>query len=253
MLPWICTFSLCTGKPFRKYIVLGQLDVVARVEHPGLGFPPVPLFHSTKLADRILSIPKRRVTPFHQNVLASLQCILKQDRSSLRYDVSTLQGYSIDAEILLDANNRPIQYEPLVSEVARLCFLSGRQGVDHRCLHGRFELLQRSLSLASRERRRDWESCYVASDWELELPSTVARRVAIEADGPQHYSVNCPRHPLGRTVLKHRQLRALGWELIKVNKRFAIFLFPFRRSPCFPSTCRFLTLSGTLFALHRIM
>lgn len=196
---------------------LGQLDVATTVEHPELGFPAVPVFHRTKFLDRLLSTPRRRFTSFHQNVMDALQYILKQDRELLRYDVSTMQGYSIDAEILLDSNNQPIQYESLPSEVAKLSFLCKTQGVDSRCLHGRFELLQRLLAMSSRGKRRDWEVCYLASDWELELPPTAVRRIAIEADGPQHFSANCPQHPLGRTVIKERQLKALGWEVVKVS------------------------------------
>ena len=39
---------------------------------------------------------------------------------------------------------------------------------------------------------------------------------AIEADGLYHYAVNC-HHRLGKTVLKHRQLKALGWDVIPVS------------------------------------
>ncbi len=60
----------------------------------------------------------------------------------------------------------------------------------------------------------------LASDWEKVLHRSpdkpIARRIAIEADGPRHFAVNC-RHPLGHTVLKHRQLKALGWEVISVS------------------------------------
>lgn len=56
----------------------------------------------------------------------------------------------------------------------------------------------------------------LASDWYQESLETIARRIAIEADGIFHFAANC-NHPLGHTVLKHRQLKALGWEVISVS------------------------------------
>lgn len=67
----------------------------------------------------------------------------------------------------------------------------------------------------------------LASDWETILNRSpnkpVARRIAIEADGPRHFATNC-RHPLGHTVLKHRQLEALGWEVVSVRCTVACIL-----------------------------
>ena len=59
----------------------------------------------------------------------------------------------------------------------------------------------------------------LASDW-AELTSSpslpVARKIAVEMDGPIHFAVNC-RHLTGNTLLKRRQLTALGWEVISVS------------------------------------
>ena len=58
----------------------------------------------------------------------------------------------------------------------------------------------------------------LASDWGSKFTSPkekVARRLAIEADGLPHFASNCD-HVMGPTVLKHRQLRALGWEVVQV-------------------------------------
>ena len=59
----------------------------------------------------------------------------------------------------------------------------------------------------------------LASDWGSKFASPkekVARRLAIEADGLPHFASNCD-HVMGPTVLKHRQLRALGWEVVQVS------------------------------------
>ena len=59
----------------------------------------------------------------------------------------------------------------------------------------------------------------LASDWGSKFTSPkemVARRLAIEADGLPHFASNCD-HVMGPTVLKHRQLRALGWEVVQVR------------------------------------
>ena len=59
----------------------------------------------------------------------------------------------------------------------------------------------------------------LASDWAglTQSPSQpMARRIAVEMDGPMHFAVNS-RHLTGSTVLKRRQLTAMGWEVISVS------------------------------------
>ena len=56
----------------------------------------------------------------------------------------------------------------------------------------------------------------LASDWDEAGASRASRRVAVEADGPVHFAVSC-EHALGCTTLKHRQLWALGWEVVSVG------------------------------------
>jgi very-short-patch-repair endonuclease len=41
------------------------------------------------------------------------------------------------------------------------------------------------------------------------------RKVAIEVDGPFHFSVNT-NSPLGQTMIRRRLLRAVGWTVISV-------------------------------------
>lgn len=65
----------------------------------------------------------------------------------------------------------------------------------------------------------DSSSLNLASDWADLVGGPemgVAKRVAIEADGPWHYAANCP-HTLGKTLLKRRVLRAQGWTVVSVG------------------------------------
>ena len=43
------------------------------------------------------------------------------------------------------------------------------------------------------------------------------KRVAIEWDGPFHWARNDPSHLLGRTVIKERLIKAMGWTYIRVS------------------------------------
>ena len=47
------------------------------------------------------------------------------------------------------------------------------------------------------------------------LPPLAGRKVAIEVDGPYHFSVNT-NSPLGQTMIRRRLLRAVGWNVISV-------------------------------------
>ena len=49
----------------------------------------------------------------------------------------------------------------------------------------------------------------------------VDERIAIEVDGPWHFARSgdgAGRRPVGRTVIKHRQLAALGWRLLSITR-----------------------------------
>lgn len=63
------------------------------------------------------------------------------------------------------------------------------------------------------------EPLNLASDWAdlVGGPAEhIARKVAIEVDGPWHYATNCP-HTLGKTLLKHRVLKSQGWTVLSVS------------------------------------
>ena len=42
-------------------------------------------------------------------------------------------------------------------------------------------------------------------------------KVAIEVDGPTHFTRMRPRRPLGQTLMKHRHLEGAGWVVISVS------------------------------------
>lgn len=52
-------------------------------------------------------------------------------------------------------------------------------------------------------------------DMLVELPHGV--KVAVEVDGPSHYTTSTPRRPLGSTLARDRCLRALGLEVVSVS------------------------------------
>lgn len=61
---------------------------------------------------------------------------------------------------------------------------------------------------------RAWVSEYEGAPYSLDL-ALVEAKVALEIDGPTHFSRNS-NTPLGHTVLKQRLLRAAGWNLIPI-------------------------------------
>jgi hypothetical protein len=48
------------------------------------------------------------------------------------------------------------------------------------------------------------------------ISSPAARRVAVEVDGPAHYTNSLPRSLLGSTLAKQRCLQARGWAVLSV-------------------------------------
>ncbi len=42
-------------------------------------------------------------------------------------------------------------------------------------------------------------------------------KVAIEVDGPMHFTRTQPRHPLGPTLMKQRHLEGAGWVVVSVS------------------------------------
>ena len=181
-----------------------QLNLASEVEHPQLNLPSLP----SKLLGQVLleSIDQNlysRKSVYDSNVHYALYHLF-QNGEFFRRSVQSFSGYEVDAEILLDEKNEVVA----IPESCYRLHASRVTGI----LTDKFQLNCKS-NLGSNH----WLT--LASDWgveDREVMKKIKRRIAIEADGIYHYAVNC-RHELGRTVLKHRQLTALGWEVISVS------------------------------------
>ena len=62
--------------------------------------------------------------------------------------------------------------------------------------------------------RRSHELCLALQCLQL-MQRLWLMQVAMEFDGPYHYTVNM-QQPMGSTLLRRRTMRALGWTLISV-------------------------------------
>ena len=191
------------------------------VERPELGIPglPSPLKEAVQLKCLRNVALFRTPSIFHANVLRALTRVVggKQFFTS---EALCRNFYLLDAEVLLGEGNRP---QPVPHHWARhtLDSLSKHLLPHHGTGPGLGEESQDG-SVLYRPDPREVSSAVglfgkvnLGSDWRG-LPSHVKRKVAIEADGPLHFASNC-NHKLGRTVLKQRQLKAFGWEVLSVS------------------------------------
>ena len=172
-------------------------------------------------------------SPFSQNVGRALKAALGSTYS-YNTEALSLGGYNLDFEVLFDADHRPIPI-PIEWKYRMRGILLSSVGVGRQ---KKTKILSTELLETLKDSERDshppasspsdlfnTESIpkkkliHLASDWGQKFiqPGTpVAKKVAIEADGPWHFASNCD-HVLGSTVLKHRQLKALGWEVVSVS------------------------------------
>ena len=153
---------------------------------------------------------------FHKNMYKALTQITGHSQKFTREALTTFARF-IDAEVVLDCEGRPLT---IPSQW-------GGWSQPGNLLHAAFpeeenpiiweEIDKSKIALSDSEALG--EVC-VASDWATKLGETavpVARKVAFEADGPRHYAANC-RHKLGNTAIKHRLLKAQGWDVVAVSQ-----------------------------------
>ena len=196
---------MLSNKHYNFLTQMLQLDLACKVEHPQLNLPSLP----SKLLGRILQetidqYTKYSHSEYDSNVHYALYHLFESG-DYFRRGVQSFSGYELDTEILLDEKNE-------VVAIPESCYRVHSSRVTD-ILADRFQL----NCTRSNHGVNDWLA--LASDWgveDKEVMKRVKRRVAIEADGLYHYAVNC-HHRLGKTVLKHRQLKALGWDVIPVS------------------------------------
>lgn len=208
-------------KEFRYAPSLMQLDIALTVEHPELKIPSLSLLEKAVCMDALLRRHAHmEVGKTHKHVLDILARIFGQKHASFRTNAHTTSGYSIDIEVLLDKDNRLI-VPPLTKSSQRQTLVEFLRKLEvtesQHCSRLSTKRLSKLCPLLVAMARTD-ESfpnhIRLACDWWSESQA-VARRVAIEVDGPSHYVIN-GRRPVGKTVLKKRQLEALGWEVIQI-------------------------------------
>ena len=161
----------------------------------------------------------------HTKLLDSVvNALLKITKSHSTFTVEALTTtlYSIDIELILDAKSNTIAIPDHWKSWKNAQSLLQH---SHFCEKTTVELEPPSKRTCTQSPSRSSSSVSsnqalcLASDWAEVVGGpgeTLARRVAVEIDGPWHYAANCP-HTLGKTLLKHRVLRCLGWRVISVS------------------------------------
>ena len=211
------------------------------LEHCVLRPPHDVIVPALVVAESMVHCP-RVYSVFHQNLCKALTQITGSTRSFTREALTTFASF-IDAEVVLDCEGRPLAIPSLWGgwSQPRELLRTAYPVEDHPVFWKTISQFGSKGDGVLFESGALEEVC-VASDWAARLGTTarpIARKVAFEADGPRHYAVNC-RHKLGNTVIKHRLLKAQGWDVIAVRK---MLLYHY---PCISHilSCRLSILSG---------
>ena len=234
-----------------------QLSIALNKERPDVGFSVTPTpdwkwgecftpvqgvdknYLKIATALRLESYRSRdRVSTFEENVLRALTLVVG-GAQYINREVISLSGYTMDFEILLNEKNEPIpipnEWKLRHKDVVLKSFGGADQPLERYCNsktdpQSLIESM-RSSELCSNHVVKDvgyslqvssegpGKLINLASDWGSKFANPrekVLRRIIIEADGYPHFARNCD-HVMGPTVLKHRQLKALGWEVVQVS------------------------------------
>ena len=190
--------------------------------------------------DKLRVYTTTRHSVFGANLHRAIRSALGSPKC-MQSDALSLSGYIFDFEVLLDGSGEPIHI-PIQWKHRLVSLLEASIG------KGRSRPVRMKISEDLVDSMRDSErdagssggtgntipldryqrrpTVNLASDWGARFypPSKViARRVVVEADGHHHYAINCD-HLLGSTVLKRRQVRALGWEVLNVSMDIIIII-----------------------------
>ncbi len=204
----------CVGIYFDQHKTLNhvhqqlQLDLAGRFEQPDKSLPILSPRDRLQMLINAATYAIKEKSKFQKNVEKVLTemygCV-----DSLNMETFSFTGYGLDFELLLDKNNSPVSL-PQLGLDKTLSVESFK-----RIMAERNPSIAQELELADLQMEGDGKSYNLSSDWFVK-DSSVARRIVIEVDGPVHFTANIHR-PLGRTALKYRQLKAVGWEVVSVS------------------------------------
>ena len=201
-----------------------QMHSLLKVERPDLQNcvlkPPTDVIVTALVLAEAMVYCQPVHSVFHHNVCKALMQVTGSTQHFTREALTTFSSF-IDAEVIVDDSGQALPIPSQWQGWSRPCQLLATaypvkdnpvlwENINAAFLKKDSNILYTSLP----------DEVCLASDWAVSLAQprkTVARKVAIEADGPKHYAVNC-RHKLGNTVLKHRLLKAMGWDVIAVRK-----------------------------------
>ena len=233
-------FQLCIALNFEQpNLGLGVNFEPSSLSNWGSGFVGV-----GKISDKVMQLVRKdrimwykfasRFTPFNQRVGDALRVVVGGSQYYTAEALS-ISGYNMDFEILFDADHRPISIPDQWKRHSKDHLLhSIGLGHEKGGTLSPADLLETSAQMegktdASISTADTVGDINLASDWgqKFIIPSTpVSKKIAIEADGPWHFASNC-NHVMGDTVLKHRQLKALGWEVISVRVVLIIIIISY--------------------------
>ena len=187
-----------------------QLDLACRLEQPQMNLPLLSPSNRLHLLLDAVTLTMKYESKFHR-VVAEVLTSIFGCVDYLNMETISFSGYALDFELLLDKTEKLVSV-PNVNKCTELNLeeikkiyarMLRNEGIENR------ELDLKGFKLNTKM------TYNLSTDW-YEQGSHVERRIAIEVDGPPHFAVNCP-HPLGKTALKQRQLRAFGWDVISVS------------------------------------
>ena len=218
-----------------------QLETFVAREAPHLGLSVPSDVHDRAVAN-FLRIRSHTYSVFHTNVTQAVRKLFG-DSTYFTIEAFTKASYILDIEVLLDSEGNAIpipaslrhqnlqkltgsaqskeQSSPSSHSVNSL--INGMKVSEQGSPESSNQQLNGVLTNFSSESysAEDSKTYFLASDWLKNGVVNCARRLAIEADGIYHFASNC-RHTLGHTALKHRQLKACGWDVISVSRFWCV-------------------------------
>ena len=192
-----------------------QLDN-ASMANPHLSLPSLSPSQRSSILSQMLTAKHAIIrSRFERNITETLNKLLHLLKEDSRHDKFFIpeslmpNGYSVDAEVLLDDNNDPI---PPPNKFFKWSEASWKK----LCMED-VPVPRKRLSRIYYDNKNKGEGLYnISTGWiDGGRVAAAKRRIVIEFDGLNHFAANC-NHELGRSVIKRRQLEDFGWEFIKV-------------------------------------